>query len=132
MVNQVVHRLRAVNVLPSEYWVVDEAQLPGGVVGDDTDRTQFFDAWYWDEGVRVDMDKARAIHMNDIRRARDAALAALDPAHFKAIESGNDKTIKDVVRRKQTLRDIPQTLSLVTPNNSPDELAGIWPEGLPR
>lgn len=79
--------------------------------------------------VDVDMPKARTIHMNRIRVARDAELERLDKESMLNMEQGvnNAQTLVD----KQKLRDIPQTFDLEQ-FATPDELQVAWPVGLPR
>ena len=106
------------------YWVVEEALLP-------TDRT-FRDAWRCAAGtVDVDLPKARGIHMDAIRRARDEALSRLDAPYLEAVEKGDAGRREEVARRKQALRDIPQTFDLA-PAATPEELEDLWPPDLAR
>ena len=106
-------------------WVVDEAEVT-------VDQT-FRDAWECPAGrVVFNMVKARTIHMNKIRLARNSALEVesgsrvRQPAEIEALFTTERKA------RLQALRDIPQTFSLTTPNNTPNELKALWPAGLPR
>lgn len=78
---------------------------------------------------RINMVKARAIHIAEIRRVRNAQLAALDVPFMRAVESGDKDTLADISKRKQVLRDIPQTIDLST--DSPARLKAIWPAELP-
>ena len=90
--------------------IVTEADLP-------QDRL-FRNAWGHD--LKVDMDKAREIHMDKIRKARDKAMKALDVETLKG---------RDVQAQKQVLRDIPQTFDLSVAT-TPEELTELWPDGL--
>lgn len=90
--------------------IVTEADLP-------QDRL-FRNAWGHD--LKVDMDKAREIHMDKIRKARDKAMKALDVETLKG---------RDVQAQKQALRDIPQTFDLSVAS-TPEELIKLWPENL--
>jgi len=49
MIDAVIIRHREVGIISGPYYVVDESELP-----DD----KLFDAWYWDDGVKVNLDKA--------------------------------------------------------------------------
>jgi hypothetical protein len=83
----------------------------------------FRDAWVdggEQEGIIVDMPKAREIHMKRVRAARDAALKKLDIETMKG---------RDVQDQKQVLRDLPANTDL-TVATTPDELKAIWPEQL--
>ena len=79
----------------------------------------------------VDMDKARTIHMNVIRRARNLELEKEDVAYMKAVELGDASEQATVAARKQALRDIPTTLDLITDVTTTDELKARWPSELP-
>ncbi|MFZ5789787.1 MAG: phage tail assembly chaperone [Pseudomonadota bacterium] len=95
------------------------------------DRT-FRDAWTHAGGGKcaVDMPKARAIHMERIRKARDAELAKLDVPYLKAQERGDQAAMAQIAAQKQALRDIPQTFDL-TQAMTPEALEAIWPKDLP-
>ena len=81
--------------------------------------------------VIVNMDKARAIHMDEIRKVRDVELAAKDITFMRAVEAGDTDTQALIAAEKQTLRDIPQTFALTTENDTPMELKAKWPTELP-
>lgn len=67
------------------------------------DRT-FRNAWVTDgDAVAVDMDKARDLHRDNLRRDRGPMLADLDVQFMRSIESGQPTS--DIVSRKQLLRD---------------------------
>ena len=80
----------------------------------------------------IDMERARAIQMADIRVVRNAELAAKDITFIRAIEAGDTDAQATIATEKQVLRDIPQTFDLTTDNNTPKELKEKWPEGLPK
>ena len=96
------------------YKIVDINEIP-------TDRI-FRNAW--EEGttssVKINMMKARDIHMDKIRSARDKKLIELDKRKYGS----------EFDTERQTLRDIPQTVDLAVANN-PDELKTLWPIELP-
>lgn len=90
----------------------------------------FKGAWILADGVvKVDMDKARVIHMKRIRKVRNAELDRLDIETMKALDSQDNKKSAEVGAKKQALRDIPETfdLSIAT---TPEELKALWPEEL--
>lgn len=90
-------------------------------------------AWEMDtDGTpKVNMAKARGVHMDKIRVVRNAELANEDINMLKAIEAG-DSAAQDTLKiKKQTLRDIPQTFDLTTDNDTPGELTVKWPSELP-
>lgn len=100
---------------------IDPATLP--------ERT-FRGAWT-DDGVAIghNMAKARLIHMDRIRLARNAELEKLD----KIIATNEDAGGRDAANRakRQTLRDIPQTFDLSGAATA-DELKALWPAAVPR
>tara|TARA_R100000329_G_C7553327_1_gene195582 strand:+ start:491 stop:751 length:261 start_codon:yes stop_codon:yes gene_type:complete len=56
-------------------------------------------------GFGINMAKAKEIHRDQIRYARESKLAELDVEFQKALETGADTT--DIVAKKQALRDAP-------------------------
>jgi len=78
----------------------------------------------WEQGVNkvpeVSMPKARVLHMDRIRLARNTALAVLDIETMKG---------RDVQAEKQVLRDIPQTFDLSSAT-TPEALKALIPDGL--
>jgi len=95
----------------------------------------FRDAWERDtspapESVKVNMPKARSIHMDRIRTARDAKLKDLDLAYMQADELGDAASKKAIVAEKQALRDLPQTFDL-NAATTPEDLKALWPSILP-
>jgi len=79
--------------------------------------------------LTVNMDKARTIHLDVIRRVRDAELVRLDVAFMRAVEAGDRDAQAKIALEKQTLRDIPQTFDLTA--RTPQQLKGKWPAELP-
>lgn len=67
--------------------------------------------------IDVDLEKAREIHMNEIRKLRDKKLAELDIETLKG---------KDVQVQKQILRDLPQKYDL-TIAKTPERLKTMIP-----
>jgi hypothetical protein len=80
--------------------------------------------------VGVNMTKARAIHLTEIRRVRNAELEKEDINMLKAIEAEDASTQSAVATKKQTLRDIPATFSLDS-YADPAALKAAWPSELP-
>jgi hypothetical protein len=100
--------------------IVEEATIP-------TDR-EFRDGWEQTAGVvSVNMPKARDIHMDKIRLARNEELNTKDIAWNKADTAG--RSVIDTER--QTLRDIPATFDL-SEATTPDELKALWPSQVPK
>ena len=88
-------------------------------------------AWEMDtDGTpKVNMAKARGVHMDKIRVVRNAELVKLDLTSLRAVEAGDASAQAAVVTEKQTLRDIPQTFDLTT--DTPTQLQAKWPSELP-
>ena len=74
-------------------------------------------------GFGVDMAKAREIHKNNIRSARQPLLEALDIEFQKALETGASTT--NIVTKKQALRDAPAD-SGITSAADTDALKAQW------
>lgn len=83
---------------PANSYIVDRSTLPEA----DND---FFNAWEQTNGViTVNLDKAKVLTKERLRREREPLLAAQDVAFQRALESGTDTTA--IVAEKQRLRDI--------------------------
>jgi hypothetical protein len=130
VIQHVIDRNKQVGVIASgaPYYVVDESDLPGGAVTREND--YFFACWEWD-GARcvVNMDKARAIHLTEIRKVRNVELAKKDITFMRAVESGDTSAQSTIATERQTLRDIPQTFDLTT--DTSEQLKAKWPTELP-
>jgi hypothetical protein len=78
--------------------------------------------------LTFDIEKAKLKFIEDIRNLRALHLSNLDVYYMKALESGNQTTISDIVAKKQQLRDLPtMNLSEVT---TLSELINKWPTEL--
>lgn len=73
--------------------------------------------------INVNMTKARDIHRDKVREARNPKLAAKDIEFQRALESGADTTA--IVAAKQALRDAPSAAAIEAAT-TPDELKGAW------
>lgn len=126
-----IDRNKAAGVIAdgASYWIVEHSDLPGGSLSEDND--YFFDAWEWDGGVTVSMAKARTIHMNVIREARNKELAAKDITFMRAIEAGDASAQSTIAAEKQALRDLPTTFDITTDVDTPEKLKAKWPTELP-
>ena len=80
--------------------------------------------------VSVNMTKARAVHLAEIRRVRNAELVAKDITFMRAVEAGDTGAQSTIATEKQVLRDIPATFSL---DGYGDLVAlkAAWPTELP-
>ena len=91
----------------------------------------FREAWSVEEGektVYIDMDLAKEIWRDKIRRVRKKLFTDLDTQFMLALETGADTT--DIVAQKQLLRDAPQNPA-IDAATTPDELKQVQPiEGI--
>jgi hypothetical protein len=103
----------------AEYIVIDVNEQPASRV--------FRQAWrIVDNKVIVDMERARAIRMDEIREDRAIAFETLDIEYIRATEKDDSKSKAQIVALKQLLRDIPQTFDL-TVAKTPEELEKLSP-----
>jgi len=87
---------------------------------------EYFNAYEFDAetGAKVNIEKAKAIHLDKFRAARAPKLAKLDIDFMKAVEANDEEKKAEIIVAKQALRDV-----TLTP--LPDDLAGIkatWPD----
>jgi predicted RNA-binding protein with EMAP domain len=61
------------------------------------------------KAIEINMDKAKDIWRNAWRSARIPMLEELDVSYMKAQEAGDTEGMKDIVDKKQHLRDKPAT-----------------------
>jgi len=81
--------------------------------------------------INVNMTKARAIHLEEIRKARNAELVKEDVTFMRAIEDGDTDAQATIKTKKQTLRDLPATFDITTDVDTPEKLKAKWPTELP-
>ena len=81
--------------------------------------------------VNVNMTKARAIHLEAIRKVRNEELAKEDINLMIANESGTSSEQDAVKAKKQTLRDLPAAFDITTDVDTPEKLKAKWPTELP-
>jgi hypothetical protein len=81
--------------------------------------------------VNVNMVKARAVHLAEIRRVRNEELVKEDVTFMRAVEAGDTDAQATIKTKKQTLRDIPATFDITTDAGTPELLKGKWPSELP-
>ena len=98
------------------YEIVEDSAIP-------TDRT-FRDAWKQNsKTIETDITKAREVHKQNIRNARQEKLAELDIEFQKALETSSSTT--DIVTKKQALRDAPAD-SAINSATSEAQLKSQW------
>jgi hypothetical protein len=81
--------------------------------------------------INVNMTKARAIHLAEIRRVRNLELAVKDITFMRAVEAGDTDAQATIGTEKQVLRDIPATFDITTDAGTPELLKAKWPTELP-
>ena len=74
-------------------------------------------------GFGINMDKAKEIHKNKIRKARAPKLAELDVEFQKALETSADTT--SIVSKKKALRDAPANAAIDAAKTEA-ELKAAW------
>jgi len=84
-----------------------------------TDRT-FRNAWKDDNGIKVDMVKAKDLTKDRLRNERNPLLEAQDVLFQRALESG--ASTAEIVKEKQRLRDVTKQVDGIT---SLDELKAL-------
>ena len=81
-----------------DYFIVEDSEIPKN--------TFFTRAWKIVDGkIEMDITKAREVHRENIRMARQEKLAELDIEFQRALESSLDTST--IVAKKQALRDAP-------------------------
>jgi len=75
--------------------------------------------------IIVNMEKARDIHRNALRQAREPKFKDLDIAYMVAVERGQDTT--EIVAKKQALRDVTKDPAIEAAQTT-DELKAVWPD----
>ena len=73
--------------------------------------------------ININMNKARDIHREKVREARNPKLAAKDVEFQRALETGADTSA--IVADKQALRDAPASAAIEAAT-TPDELKAAW------
>jgi len=73
--------------------------------------------------INVNMNKARDIHREKVRQARESKLSEKDIEFQRALESGADTAA--IVTAKQALRDAPAAAAIDAASTA-DELKAAW------
>lgn len=73
--------------------------------------------------ININMTKARDIHRDKVRQARNTKLASKDVEFQRALETGADTAA--IVAAKQALRDAPASAAIEAAT-TPDELKASW------
>jgi hypothetical protein len=87
---------------------------------------QFFNAYEFhpEQGAEVNIDKAKAIHLDKFRAARSPKLSALDVQYMRALEVEDSVRAAEIAVQKQELRDVTKT---PLPDTL-EEIKAVWPE----
>ena len=75
--------------------------------------------------ITTDIAKAREIHKNNIRNARESKFKELDISFQRAIETNNTSEQASVASKKQALREAPAD-SAIDAATTTDELKAQW------
>lgn len=86
----------------------------------------YFNAYEFDAetGAKVNIEKAKVIHLDKFRSARAPKLAKLDVEYMKAVEVNDEAKKSAVAADKQALRDV----TLTTLPNDPAGIKATWPD----
>lgn len=93
-----------------------------------SDRT-FRNAWEDQGVVQINMEKAREIHKEVLRRLRTPKLAELDVAYMRADEIGDTAEKAIIAAKKQALRDVTADPAIAAAT-TPEELKAVRPAAL--
>jgi len=87
---------------------------------------EYFNAYEFDAelGAKVNIEKAKAIHLDKFRATRNPLLVTLDADFMRAVESGNTTLQQEIASKKQALRDVTKA---ELPNTL-EEIKATWPE----
>ena len=77
--------------------------------------------------ININMNKARDIHRERVREARNPKIAAKDVEFQRALETGADTSA--IVAAKQALRDAPAAANIEAAT-TPEELKQAWDTNL--
>lgn len=92
------------------------------------DRT-FRNAWTDDGRLKVDMERAREVWRQYMRKVREPLLRTLDGAYLQALEKGDTAKMSEAASQKQALRDVTSHPDIEAAK-TPEELRAVWPEVL--
>jgi len=89
----------------------------------------YFNAYEFDAelGAKVNIDKAKTIHLDKFRSARLPKLQKLDIEFMKAVEVADTTRQAEIALQKQALRDVTQTEIV---GSTPEEIKAVWPSVL--
>lgn len=76
--------------------------------------------------IKINLDKAKEIHKQNIRRVRQKELEILDIEFIRAVESGDLEKQNEIKQKKQILRDLTTSEDLENASTI-EELKASWP-----
>ena len=79
--------------------------------------------------ININMTKARDIHRDKVRQAREPLFKTADIAYMKALETNDDLAKFQAATVKQLLRDAPAAPE-IDAATTPEELKAAWNESL--
>lgn len=83
----------------ASYKIVDASEIP--------QKDEYRGSWEVDNDFKIkfNMNKAKELHKEKLRKLREPKLAALDIEYQKADEEGDNNRKKDIAAKKKKLRD---------------------------
>ncbi len=85
--------------------------------------------------IGINVDKAKEIHKDIIRKVRNPLLEQKDVEFMKALEVGDSVKVAEVTAEKQALRDVTAIVNNVQPTATDvigvtEELKQVWDENI--
>jgi len=93
-----------------------------------TDR-YFRNAWRLDKGVNIDVECAKKIHLDCLRKVRNKKLTELDVPFQRALEDKDTVMQDNIAEKKNALRDMPQNVDMSL-LDSPGKIKAFLPDVL--
>lgn len=107
------------NNLTSNYDIIDENSL------NFPEDRYFRQAWTFDKDINIDIDKAKEIHINNLRKERNLKLQELDIETMKNIT--NKPKLIEIENQKQLLRDMPEEIRNEVSLTTPEDIKSFTP-----
>lgn len=76
--------------------------------------------------IKINLDKAKEIHKENLRRVRRKEFETLDIEFMRAVELGDTEKQAELAQKKQVLRDLTKAEELETAS-SVEEIKASWP-----
>ena len=91
-----------------------------------TDR-YFRNAWRLDKGINVDVECAKKIHLDCLRKVRNEKLVELDVPFQRALEDKDTVMQDNIAAKKNKLRDMPQDVDMSL-LDTPEKIKAFVPD----